>query len=123
MGHCVVMGLPFPKQALVFTCLQYKSFENTVGKGEIAHKQAISPFATVFSTLLKTFLPFSSNLKLSSAISFSLEGSKICHLGKVNFRTVKISLTIHTAYRALDSLPNRTLNSKHVNSLPHNPNF
>ena len=26
----------FPKQALVFTCLQYKSFENTVGKGEIA---------------------------------------------------------------------------------------
>ena len=26
---------PFPKQALVFTCVQYKSFENTVGKGEI----------------------------------------------------------------------------------------
>ena len=23
----------FPKQALVFTCPQYKSFENTVGKG------------------------------------------------------------------------------------------
>ena len=27
---------PFPKQALFFTCLQYKSFENTAGKGEIA---------------------------------------------------------------------------------------
>ena len=27
--------LPFPKQALVFTCLHYKSFENT-GKREIA---------------------------------------------------------------------------------------
>ena len=26
----------FPKQALVFTCLQFKSFENTVEKGEIA---------------------------------------------------------------------------------------
>ena len=26
----------FPKQALVFTCLQYKSFENTAGKGEVA---------------------------------------------------------------------------------------
>ena len=26
---------PFPKQALVFMCLQYKSFENTAGKGEI----------------------------------------------------------------------------------------
>ena len=24
---------PFPKQAMVFMCLQYKSFENTVGKG------------------------------------------------------------------------------------------
>ena len=29
----------FPKQALVFTCLQYKSFENTVGKGEIPCKE------------------------------------------------------------------------------------
>ena len=26
----------FPKQAWFFTCLQYKSFEITVGKGEIA---------------------------------------------------------------------------------------
>ena len=26
---------PFSKDALVFTCMQYKSFENTVGKGEI----------------------------------------------------------------------------------------
>ena len=33
------MGLPFPKQALVFMCLQYKSFENTVGKWEIAHNE------------------------------------------------------------------------------------
>ena len=24
---------------LVFTCLQYKSFENIVGKGEIAHNE------------------------------------------------------------------------------------
>ena len=30
--------LSFPKQAQVFICLQYKSVENTVGKGEIAHK-------------------------------------------------------------------------------------
>ena len=30
---------PFPKQALVFMCLQYKSFENTVGKGEIARNE------------------------------------------------------------------------------------
>ena len=44
--------------------------------------QAISPFPTVFSTGLKNFLPFSSNLKLLSANSFSLEESKICCLGK-----------------------------------------
>ena len=29
----------YTEQALVFTCLQYKSFENTVGKGEIAGNQ------------------------------------------------------------------------------------
>ena len=29
----------FPKQALVFTCLQYKSFEITVGRGEIARNE------------------------------------------------------------------------------------
>ena len=27
------------KQALVFTCLQYKSFENTAGKGDIDHNE------------------------------------------------------------------------------------
>ena len=29
----------FPKQALLFTCLQHKTFENTVGKGEIARNE------------------------------------------------------------------------------------
>ena len=38
-------------------------------------KQAISPFPTVFSTHSDNFLPFSSNLKLSSANFFSLEES------------------------------------------------
>ena len=42
---------------------------------ENAHNEqfAISPFPTVFSTCLDNFLPFSSNLKLSSANPFSLE--------------------------------------------------
>ena len=39
--------------------------------------QALSPFPTVFSTLSENFSLFSSNLKLSSANSFSLEESKI----------------------------------------------
>ena len=49
-----------------------QALENTVGKGEIAlHEQ---------SNRLDNFLPYSSNLKLLSAYSFSLEESKICHL-------------------------------------------
>ena len=43
---------------------------------------AIFPIATVLSTYLMNFLPFSSNLKLFSADSFSLEKSKICRLVK-----------------------------------------
>ena len=62
-------------------CLQYKSFENTVGKGEIARNEQFLLFP-VFSTHLENFLPFSSNLNLLSADSFNLEESKICHLGK-----------------------------------------
>ena len=44
--------------------------------------QAISHFPTVFSFHSENFLPFSSNLKLSSANSFSFEVSKIGCLGK-----------------------------------------
>ena len=44
--------------------------------------QAISPFSTVFSIHLKSFLLVELNLKLSSATSFSLEESKIGCLGK-----------------------------------------
>ena len=35
---------PFPKHALVFTGLQYKSFEKIVGKGEIARNEQFLPF-------------------------------------------------------------------------------
>ena len=41
------------------------------------NQQAISPFPTMFSTLLEHFPPFSSNLKCLSANSFSLDESKI----------------------------------------------
>ena len=39
---------PFPKQALVFTCLQHKSIENTAGKGEIARHEQILLFPQCF---------------------------------------------------------------------------
>ena len=80
---------PFPKQALVFKSLQYKSFENTVGQVEIARNEQFLLFPQFFSTLLDNFLPFSSNLKLSSANSLSLEQSKICRLGKGSLTILK----------------------------------
>ena len=64
--------------------------------------RAISPFHTLFSTVLENFLPFSSNLKLSSANSISLEESKICHLGK------ELSSTLHNIL------------SKPLAAFPHN---
>ena len=72
----------FPKQALVFTCLQYKSCENTEGKGEIARNEQFLLFPQCFLPIWMDFLSFSSDLKLSSAYSFNLEESKICRLGK-----------------------------------------
>ena len=57
-------------------------FRKHRGKRRNCLQWAISPFPTVFSTCLGNFVPFSLNLKLSSANSFSLEQSKICCLGK-----------------------------------------
>ena len=47
-----------PKQALVFTCLQYKSFENTMGKGEIARNEQFLLFSQCFLSFYRTFLRF-----------------------------------------------------------------
>ena len=73
---------PFPKNTFVLKCLQSKTAKNTEGKGEIAHNEQFLLFP-VLSTLLKKSLPFLSNLKVVLlANSFSLEESKIPHLGK-----------------------------------------
>ena len=37
-----------PKQALIFKCLQYKPFENTARKGEIAHNEQFLLFSQCF---------------------------------------------------------------------------
>ena len=44
----------FPKQALVFTCLQYKSLENTVKKGEIARNEQFLLFPQCFLPIWRT---------------------------------------------------------------------
>ena len=51
---CVVKRKPFPKQALVFACLQYKSFENTVGKGEIARYEQYLLYPQCFLPIWKS---------------------------------------------------------------------
>ena len=50
--------LPFPKQALLFTCLQYKSCENTVGKGEIARNEQFLLYPQRFLPVRRTFCHF-----------------------------------------------------------------
>ena len=58
------------------------AFGKHCGKRRNCSKRAISPFSTVFSTHLENFLPFLSNLKLSSANTLDLEESKTCRLGE-----------------------------------------
>ena len=72
----------FSSYSTMFYASAVKSFENTVGKGEIACSEQLLLFPLMFSTCLKNFLPFSANLKLSSANCFGLEEFKICCLGK-----------------------------------------
>ena len=54
----VRISLLFPIQALVFTCLQNKSLENTVVKGEIAHNEQFLHLPQCFLPLLRPFLLF-----------------------------------------------------------------
>ena len=49
---------PSPKQALIFTCLQYKSSENTVGKGGIAHNEQFLLFPQCFLPVWSTCYHF-----------------------------------------------------------------
>ena len=69
----------FPKQALVFTCPQYKSFENTAGKGEIARNEQFLLFPQCFLTIWKTFCHFC--LILNCRLQ-TVSVSKIRRLGK-----------------------------------------
>ena len=66
----------------VFTCMQYKSFETTVGKGEIARNEHFLLFPQRFLSFWRTFCPFHQIQKLFSANSLSLEESKFFRLGK-----------------------------------------
>ena len=55
---CFWVCIPFPKQALVFTCLQKKSLENAAEKGEIARYEQFLLFPQCFLPVLRTFCHF-----------------------------------------------------------------
>ena len=74
---------PFTKQVLVFTFCN-RSLEHNVGKGKTARNDKFLLLPKRFLPFWRT-LPFSSNLKLTSANSFSLEESKIFVWKRVNF--------------------------------------
>ena len=57
-GYRHFLPAMFPKQALVSTCLQYKSFENTVGKGQTARNEQFLLFPQCFLTIWRTFCHF-----------------------------------------------------------------
>ena len=65
------MILTSPKQALVFTCLQYKSFENTVGTGGIARNEQFLLFPLCFQNRLKNFTAIFANCQFVAANCFS----------------------------------------------------
>ena len=49
---------PFPNKPWFFRCLQYKSFENTAGKGEIARNEQFLLLPQCFLHIWKTFSYF-----------------------------------------------------------------
>ena len=66
------MNFPFPKQALVFACIKYKFFENTVEQGEIACNEQFLHVPNCYLHVWRTFCHISSSLKFSAATFLSL---------------------------------------------------
>ena len=58
MWHCLVMSLTFPKQTQFFKYLQYNSFENSMGTGEIAANGRFHCFPQFLVLFTRTFHSF-----------------------------------------------------------------
>ena len=65
---------PFPKQALALRCMQYKSFENTVRKEEIARNEQFYIYPQCFLPVRKPFAIF---------IKFEIVDCKLFQFGRV----------------------------------------
>ena len=69
-------------QGLFGKGLRYKTYENTVGQGEIARNEQFLLFPKVFLCSLEEFSVIFTHFKLLSANSLNLEESKPCRLEK-----------------------------------------
>ena len=55
----ITIGIdPFPNKLWFFTCLQYKSFENTAGRGEVARYEQFLLFPKCFLPVWEAFCHF-----------------------------------------------------------------
>ena len=81
MANYLVEINPFPNKPWFLRVCSIRLLKTLWEKEKLLVTRNFS-FSQCFLPIWSTFLPFSSNLKLSSANSFSLEGSRICHLGK-----------------------------------------
>ena len=90
-----------PKQALVVTCLQYKSFGNTAGKGEIARNEQFLLFPQCFLSVWRKFCHFHQIQNFRFKNTLRLEESKICRVGKG--KTIYLCLFTGSFQRVLRS--------------------
>ena len=92
---------PFPKQALLFTCLQYKSFENTVGKGEIARDEQFLLFQHCFLPVNEELSAGFFKFEIVICKLFQFGRVKILSLGKVLMHSQKVStqVILHRLHR------------------------
>ena len=84
-----------------FLCVCSTSALKTLWEKEKLLMTSNSSFSQVFSTLLENFLPFSSNFDLSSANSFCLQKSKICHLGKGFKQYLSTYINVYRTFRGI----------------------
>ena len=88
MGNLLKQVNPFPNKPWFFTCLQYKSFENSVGKGDIAHDEQCLLFPQCFLPFWRTFCHFHQLKKIVVCKLLQAGGVKNLSFGKglrVNF--------------------------------------
>ena len=113
--------VPIPKQAIVSTCLEYKSFENMLGKGETAHHGQFFLFPQSFVTFWITFHHFHYIKNCSLQTLSKLKLYKRVLLWRLSKEVDPIKLNFKMANKGFDSTqiytePQRKRRTKKYNS-------